>query len=73
MQYNSVEDAVSHLEFQVNNLSKKCETQTKHIENLEDTLYHLLMLLNQRDDLQNLKDLTDTYIHNCNLFSKKTI
>jgi len=73
MQYNSIEDAVSRLEFQVSNLSKKCETQTKHIENLEDTLYHLLLLLNQRDDLQNLKDLTETYIHNCNLFSKKTI
>ena len=68
MQYNSVEDAVSHLEFQIYNLTKTCETQSKQIENLEDALYHLLITLNQTDSL---KELTDIYIHNCNLFSKK--
>ncbi len=70
MQYNSVEDAVSQLEFRIYNLTKTCDAQSKQIENLEDALYHLLITLNQND---NLKELTDTYIHNCNLFSKKRI
>ena len=35
MQFNSVEDAVTHLEFQVFNLTNTCDKQSKKIENLE--------------------------------------
>lgn len=74
MQYNSVEDAVSQLELQIHTLTKTCDAQSKQIENLEDTIYHLmLLLLNERNETQNLKELTETYINNCNLFSKKKI
>lgn len=73
MQYNSVEDAVTHLETQVFNLTKTCDKQATKIEILEDTLYGLLMILNESNKSENMDELIKTYIHNCNLFSKKII
>jgi hypothetical protein len=74
MQYNSVEDVITHLETQVYNLTKTCDNQAKKIENLEDSLYHLLGLLNKSensDKSQEIDELIKIYVHNCNLYSKK--
>ena len=77
MQFNSVEDAVTHLECQVYILTKTCDKQAKKIENLEDALYQLLTLLNKSeksdksDKSQELYDLLQTYVHKCNLLTKK--
>ena len=74
MQFNSVEDAITHLETQVYNLTKTCDNQAKKIENLEDALYQLLTLLNKSeksDKSQELYDLLQTYVHKCNLLTKK--
>ena len=62
------------METQVSNLTKTCYNQVKKIENLEDTLYHLLALLNKSensDKLQEFDELIKIYVHNCNLYSKK--
>ena len=83
MQFNSVEDAMTHLEFQVYILTKTCDKQAKKIENLEDALYQLLTLLNKSDKSDNsdnsekskksqeMNDLLQTYVHKCNLLTKK--
>ena len=80
MQFNSVEDAVTHLECQDYILTKTCDKQAKKIENLEDALYQLLTLLNKSDKSDNsdkseksqeLYDLLQTHVHKCNLLTKK--
>ena len=71
MQYNSVEEAVTHLERQVFNLNKTCDKQATKSEHLEDALYGLLMILNETNKSEHMDELIKTYIHNCNLFSKK--
>jgi hypothetical protein len=51
--------------------SEVCDIQSKRIENLENALYNLLIFLGQNDSSEKMEQIIDTYIHNCNLFSKR--
>jgi hypothetical protein len=58
MQFNSVEDAVTYLE-------RRVIKQDKQIKCLQDTIYHLLLSIVEKDKSENISAIFDEYVSSC--------
>lgn len=63
MQFNSVEDAVTHLE-------RRVIKQDKQIKSLQDTIYHLLLSISEKDKSENMRAIFDEYVSSCEKANK---
>jgi hypothetical protein len=63
MQFNSVEDAVTYLE-------RRVIKQDKQIKSLQDTIYHLLLSISEKDKSENMRAIFDEYVSSCEKANK---
>ena len=63
MQFKSVEDAVTYLE-------RRVQKQDKQIKSLQDTIYHLLLSLSEKDKSENMCAIFDEYVSSCEKANK---
>jgi len=63
MQFNSVEDAVTYLE-------RRVQKQDKQIKSLQDTIYHLLLSISEKDKSENMSAIFDEYVSSCEKANK---
>ena len=63
MQFNSVEDAVTYLE-------RRVQKQDKQIKSLQDTIYHLLLSISEKDNSENMRAIFDEYVSSCEKANK---
>ncbi len=63
MQFNSVEDAITYLE-------RRVQKQDKQIKSLQDTIYHLLLSLSEKDKSENMCAIFDEYVSSCEKTNK---
>lgn len=63
MQFNSVEDAVTYLE-------RRVQKQDKQIKSLQDTIYHLLLSISEKDKSENMRAIFDEYVSSCEKANK---